>query len=797
VFSQVFLLQNQTVYKAVIKNYFGVLNSWWVLMAYEHFPEEIKEDSIILLAGASIKKSKKQSNEDISREADLIDPSEVRALYLLDDGKTIIEHILSQLPQIMDELSLSRTVIVGVGSELEEKVKAESSDPRIIFIKQKHGATRFDNINSGFEEIEQPYKGKGIKQLFKLINQPLTDHLEDTIDRLEFYQRLPFHDQVYDKLFHKPYFTTIWNRGKKMPVDIFAGLAYEIVTRGKEQRDKTSISLTIDEMRKIVYSSIDTQIEEHMLPAWIQRSKIFEKSESFFRSPNMKERLEKYKEKIFNKTITSPLLKKEGDMISFREEEHLQEFYKYRLRQDIGVWITAADWPYQLESFRWMVRELEERGKPSFYLPMGYGPAIEPFREIAMGCDAPIQHSPSSVQVRGFGEGCIELEILTKYGNAFFTRPNRIANKDIIEDAFGLRKGNYKWAQNFAKFLYKHPGKVLLNREGKEGFMGIHYPVHLRIPAIGRAARALGAYWIQSGLLERKIVHYNERLRTALEGFKSRLSKGLTLDYCTDIIEPIFGCSIGADYVPIGTHAIDLDRERKREVIGERRKKRRRKRKDTSFGEFGTIWDALAVSRAQMTALESGNTKTLRKLYEYGIAQQDFSDVKFPLDFLLVSGSELEQGELSNVVRDKLDYARQAYKDGIAQNILVAGHYREDVALRMRDYLANSIHPDKIITLNVGNNRSECLALANEYITANNMLAGFVIGTLQHIPDLIQYANRIINDAVLFYDGPPAATPEVRTAIEYLNIIPWHVKSVMKTIEYVNKISQYVRRDAA
>ncbi len=484
-----------------------------------------KGDSIIILAG---KNTKQKSKEDNSVETDLIDNSITKALIPV-EGTPLIDLILPQARTIMDEYGLPKTVVVGPSEDLEERLESWNRiDNRIGFTE--HGSGRFENGFIGLNSIREDYPSRGLNELFEII--------KDNSDDEKFYQ--------------------LSRRGREVPIEIFCSLA----KKAKENGKSANYSMSKQEAEEAIRSAIDSLLEEHKLPARIQRYKVF-------KTKRLKRRYERYKQKNVEKSLSNMLLEC-SERCSFKSGELLKDFYNYHINNNIGVYIAASDWPFLLNNFRWITNRVKEKGYPSFFLPLGDEEFICPFHEIDKDYDGPINYRKPHEKIRGWIENPVELEKQSKFANLLYAKPARIPNINLVENVIENRKGN-RMLYPFHLFysLMKSGSNIFFNREGAKGlYTGMHYPMGPNTRFVAAVISSYSATLIKNIFLTRRFVHYNKSLRSSIDKARKGLTKRLTLPYITDNLSMVLGCRMEAEYVPLGTAAIDLDRTKKEKKEG-------------------------------------------------------------------------------------------------------------------------------------------------------------------------------------------------------------------------------------
>jgi hypothetical protein len=480
-----------------------------------------KGDTFIVLAG---KNAAKESSEDNSSERDLISNDVCKALIPI-DNIPVLDHIVQQHISLMDDFKIPAALYIGAPEDLEHKIQVYSGiDTRISFVKQANpripGSGRIANIWRGIEEVQKQYPARKLDELYHIVMDNSNQN------------------------FH----TEISTRSKLVPVTLFSSIAERIVKKGIKPLD-------INELHKTVIDTIKHQLDEHMLPAWIQRCRLFNK---------LDDRLEKYKHRIFQEVINNNLLVADDQGIGFGSLELLRDFHNFNINRNLGVYIISSDWPIQENSMRWLINSVHEHKCPSVLMPIVDEKAIYPYHEIDRDYKGPVDFRNPATQVRGWIEAPMELAKQYKYGNAMYTKPNRLLRAGLVENAFRQRKGNSSFV--VPSLLYhsaKYLADIVFNREGSKGwYTGIHYPFCLNYKTLSVIGRGIGAYYLTNHVLNKEFVNDKPVLSDKIKSLKDTLTNRSTLHEVNSQISRMLGCSFILDPVPYGTAAIDMDRFR-------------------------------------------------------------------------------------------------------------------------------------------------------------------------------------------------------------------------------------------
>ena len=133
-----------------------------------------------------------------------------------------------------------------------------------------------------------------------------------------------------------------------------------------------------------------------------------------------------------------------------------------------------------------------------------------------------------------------------------------------------------------------------------------------------------------------------------------------------------------------------------------------------------------------------------------------------PSDCIIVLGARVwPSGQMSNALRYRCEAALQAWKDGVSQNIIVAGGKGADEptteAAAMREYfLQNGVAEEKVIAEDASVNTIENLRNAREIMERNGWKTAAVVTNDYHV----QRALWIAQEAELNACGISAPSPE-------------------------------------
>lgn len=527
-------------------------------------------DTFLVLAG---KNASKKSGEDKSSESDLISNDRCKALIPI-DNIPVIDHIILQHIALMDEFPIDRTLYIGAPEDLERKIDSyQEMDSRLQFVEQVNplfpGSGRIANMWKGIDIVERKYACRPLDELYQHIMQHSTQDI----------------------------YTEMSTRAKLVPVTIFSSIANKMVQKGLR-------SLSANDFYDTIRATIDHQLEEHMLPAWIQRCKIFD-------NQKYEIRLQRFKERIIKETIENSLIVGDRDGIRIKDEKLVKDLHNFHVNRNLGVYIISSDWPFQDNSMRWIINSVRDNKCPSLLMPVVDEKAIHPYHEIDSDYDGPIDFRNPDPKIRGWIEAPIEASMQIKYGNAIYIKPNRLFRAGLVENTFRQRKGNNSFV--IASLLYhssKYIGDIIGNREGSKGWTtGIEYPFCFNYKTLSMAARGITAYYISNYILNQEKIHNNDALSGFFRKIKQALTHRNTLEETNTQLSRILGCSFVLDPVPFGTAAIDLDRVRFDD----------KGKKYFPVEEYYGLWRQMEIPRAREYIQMPGNQGLGDRMQRYGL----------------------------------------------------------------------------------------------------------------------------------------------------------------------------------